>query len=157
MCCRQSGLINSAPILPCLTERCAQGQSGVSSRILLLKYWTYVVSAPNTWLCKVKYFGLIFAWLELEFQLVLFKANQEMLFIYALWLLNKHKTQLIWMSIREGSRKFLNFSIDSISLQIFILCVTRQLSKLNRVTFNNVWTPDIVFSVYDRWISNCPL
>ena len=84
MCCRQSGLINSAPILPCVTERCAQGQSGVSSRFTLLKYWTYLVSALNIWSCKVECFGLIFAWLELAFQLVLFKVKQEMLFIYAL-------------------------------------------------------------------------
>ena len=44
---------------------------------------TYVVSALDTCLCKVEYFGLIFAWLELGLQLVLFKVNQEMLFIYA--------------------------------------------------------------------------
>ena len=45
---------------------------------------TYVVSALNTWLCKVEYFGLIFAWLKLGFQLALFNAKQEMLFIYVL-------------------------------------------------------------------------
>ena len=31
----------------------------------------------------------------------------------------KHKTLLISMSVREGNRKFFNFSIDSISLQNF--------------------------------------
>ena len=144
MCCRQSGLINSAPILPCLTARCAQGQSGVSSRITFLKYWTYVVSALNTWLCKVKYFSLIFAWLEFGFQLVFLKQKSRNA-IYLCIMSPKYKTQLIWMSIREGNRKFLNFSIDSISLQIFILCVTRHISKLNRVVFNNLGERTLCF------------
>ena len=53
--------------------------------------------------------------------------------IYLCIMTPKHKTQLIWMSIREGNWKFLNFSIDSIALQIYIVCVTRHLSNLNRV------------------------
>ena len=108
MCCRQSGLINSAPILPCLTVRCAQRESGVSGRFTLLKYWTYLVSALNAWLCKVKYLDIIFAWLELRIQLVWINANKEMLFNHA-----SHTAQLVWMSIREGNQKFLKFVIVS--------------------------------------------
>ena len=81
MCCRQSGLINSAPILPCLTVRCAQEQSGVSGRFTQ----TYLVSALNAWICKVKYLDLRFAWLELRIQLVWINANKEMLFNHAVF------------------------------------------------------------------------
>ena len=135
MCCRQSGLINSAPKLSCLTARCAQGQSGVSNRFSLLKYWTYVVSAHNTWLCKVEYFGLIFAWLELGLQLVLFKVNQEMLFIYV-----AQTQDAAHMNVNQRRKpkilKFFNWF--NFFADLFFLCVTRHLSKLNIIVSNNL-------------------
>ena len=134
MCCRQSGLINSAPILPCLTARCAQGQSGVSNRFSLLKYWTYVVSAHNIWSCKVEYFGLIFAWLELVFQLVLFKVKQEMLFIYALCRPSTRRSSYECQTEKETENSWIIRLIQF--LYKTFLCVARHLSKLNRVVFN---------------------
>ena len=136
MCCRQSGLINSAPILPCLTVRCAQWQSGVSNRFTFLKYWTYVVSALNTWLCKVEYFDLIFAWLELGFQLALFNANQEMLFIYVLCHPNTSCSSYECQSEKET--KILEFFNWFNFFSDLFLCVARHLSKLNRAVFNNL-------------------
>ena len=136
MCCRQSGLINSAPILLCVTERCAQGQSGISSRFSLLKYWTYVVSALNIWSCKVEYFGLIFAWFEIVFQLILFKGQQQMLFIYALCRPSTRHSSYQCQSEKETENSWI-FRLIQFLYRIF-LCVARHLSKLNRVVFNNL-------------------
>ena len=133
MCCRQSGLINSASILPWLTVRCAQGQSGISSRFSLLKYWTYVVSALNTWLCIVEYFGLIFEWLELVFQLVLFKVKQEMLFIYALCRPSTRRSSYECQSEKETENSLIFRWIQF--LYRTFLCVARHLSKQYRDVF----------------------
>ena len=137
MCCRQSGLINSAPILPCLIARCSQGQSGSSSRFTLLKFWTYVVSALNTWFFKVKKFDQTFAWLEPGLQLVWFN---EMLFNHAkypqaqdaVYIIVNHRRK---HNILESSNCFNFFTY-------FFVCNARRLSRLNRVIFNNLvkWT-----------------
>ena len=146
MCCRQSGLINSAPILPCLTERCAQGQSGVSSRFPLLRYWTYVVSALNTWLCKVEYFGLIFAWLELVFQLVLFKVKQEMLFIYALCRPRTRRSSYECQSEKETENSWIFRLIQFLYRTFFMRCKTS--FKLNRVVLTILENGHSVFFLW---------
>ena len=155
MCCRQSGLINSAPIFPCVTERCAQGQSGLSSRFSLLKYWTYIVSALNIWSCKVEYFGLIFAWLELVFQFVLFKVKQEMLFIYALCRPRTRRSSYECQSEKETENSWIFRLIQFLYRTFFMRCKTS--FKLNRVVLTILENGHSVFFFYDRWICNCPL
>ena len=120
----QSGLINSATKLPCLIARCAQGQSGVSNRFSLLKYWTYVVSALNTWSCKVEYFGLIFAWLDLVFQLVLFKVKHEMLFIYALCRASTRRSSYECQSEKQTKNSWIFRLIQFLYRTFFMRCKT---------------------------------
>ena len=133
MCCRQSGLINSAPTLPCVTERCAQGQSGLSSRFTLLKFWTYVVLALNTWLFKVKKFDQTFAWLELGLQLVWFN---EMLINHAKY---PQAQDAVYMIVNHRRKHKILEACNCFNFfTYFFVCIARRLSKLNRAIFNNL-------------------